>query len=174
MEKINKKIFLSKIEQNICSVIANFRFSNNRNGNVKNSKMGEKSDQEMDLEGISAEFAFCKLFNLYPDLTIDIRSSSKETDDGDATLPSGHTVDVKVTHYPTGKLIAVPWKKPKVDLFALMIGKSPEYTFKGFMKSNELLKDCRLGNLGYGETYIAQQNELKEFEELNLTSEAIS
>jgi hypothetical protein len=166
VEKINKKIILSKIEQNICSVISEFRHLNNRNNNIKNSKMGKKSDQEMDLEGISAEFAFCKLFNLYPDLTIDIRSSINETDNGDATLPSGHTVDVKVTHHLNGKLIAVPWKKANVDLFALIVGKSPEYTFKGFMKSKELLKDSRLGDLGYGKTYIAEQNELKEFKDL--------
>ena len=166
MIKINSKILLSKIEQNICSVVAQLRFSNNRENNVVNSKIGKKSDEEMDLEGISAELAFCKLFNLYPDLTIDIRSSRDHTDNGDAVLKNGKTVDIKVTHYTNGKLIAVPWKKTNVDLFALMVGKTPEYTFKGFMKSEDLLNQSRLGDLGHGKTYIAHQNELKELENI--------
>lgn len=164
--KIGTKITLSTLETNICRVIAKLKYAENRNHNVKNAKVGNKSDEEMDFEGVSAEFAFCKIFNLYPDIEIANKSSLKNTDTGDAKLPSGHVVDVKVTHYPNGKLLAVPWKKPSSDLFALMVGRSPEYTFRGFMKSQELLKPSRLGDLGHGQTYIATQDELKNFEDL--------
>lgn len=162
--KINSIVILSETEQKICASIAKLRSSNARGNNVTNAKIGNKSDEEMDLEGVSSEFAFCKLFNLYPDLTIEVRSSRNDTDHGDAVLSDGRTVDVKSTHYPNGKLLAASWKKTNVDLFALMIGKSPTYTFKGFMRSEELIHPTKLGDLGYGKGYIAQQSELKELE----------
>jgi hypothetical protein len=106
------------------------------------------------------------MFNVYPDLTVQVRSSIDGTDQGDAVLRDGRTVDVKSTRYFTGRLLAVRWKKQNVDLFALMIGTFPTYTFKGFMKSEELLKEERIGNLGHGNGYIAQQHELKDLENI--------
>lgn len=152
-------IELSEIEQNLAKIIAQKRFSNNRNNNIKNSKRGSQSDETTDLEGIAAEIAFCKIHNIYPDFTIFTRST--KSDKGDARLANGMTVDIKTTKYINGKLIAVPWKEPNVDLFALMVGTFPKYEFKGFMQKLELLNPKRLGNLGYGETYIAYQHELE-------------
>ena len=157
-------INLSKVEQQICTAIATARFHENREKGVLNKKVGKQSNEATDLEGFAAEFAFCKLFNLYPDFTIEPRRT--EDDCGDAVLPCGQTVDVKATKYPTGRLLAVPWKGDNLDLYALMVGEFPNYTFKGFMKREELHKANRLGSLGYGETYIAQQDELKELSEI--------
>ena len=158
--KINTLITLNETEQKLCKDIASNRYSNNRANSVSNKKIGKQTNEETDLEGIAAELAFCKLFNVYPDLTIYSRSSSQ--DKGDVLLPNGKTVDIKTTKYKTGKLLAVTWKSNKVDYYALMVGEFPNYTFKGFMESSELLKPSRLGSLGYGETYIAKQEELKE------------
>jgi hypothetical protein len=163
---INKRITLNDIEQDTCRNIATQRFNNNRKECVNNAKIGKQSNNFTDLEGIGSEFAFCKLFNVFPDLSIEIRSSQKEEDNGDAILHNGAKVDVKSTKYKNGKLLAVPWKKPDVEFFALMIGQFPSYVFKGFMKQEELCQPNRLGSLGYGETYIAQQQELKELEDL--------
>jgi hypothetical protein len=108
--------------------------------------------------------AFSKLFNIFPDLTIHTRSSIDGTDTHDAILPCGLSVDVKTTKYPNGKLLAVPWKKANGDLFALMVGTAPSYVFKGFMFQYQLLSPQRLGNLGHGNTYIAQQSELVDLD----------
>ena len=157
--KVGEVVNLSETEQAICKGIAKLRFQNNRKEGVFNKKVGKQSNEATDLEGFAAEFAFCKLFNLYPDFTIEPRRT--EDDCGDAVLPCGNTVDVKATKYPTGRLLAVPWKGDNIDLYALMVGEFPSYTFKGFMPREELHKPERLGSLGYGETYIAQQHELK-------------
>jgi len=159
----NTQIILSDTELSICKTIAELRYANNRKFGVRNSKIGAQSDEETDFEGICAELAFCKLYNLYPDFTVFTRNT--ETDAGDVIF-NGRSVDVKTTKYLTGKLLAAPWKKATGDLFALMVGTSPTYTFKGFMKQSELLKDSRLGDLGHGLTFIAYQNELKDFMEL--------
>lgn len=162
--KINDTISLCETEQAICRGIARARFSNNRKSGIINKKVGKQSNDETDLEGFAAEFAFCKLFNVFPDFTVSPRNSNEDA--GDAVLPGGLSVDIKVTKYPTGRLLAVPWKANNVELYALMIGEFPVYTFKGFMRREDLLKEERLGNLGYGQTYIAQQHELCELSEL--------
>jgi hypothetical protein len=142
------------------------RFENNRKKGVTNSKIGGQSDEVTDLNGIGAELSFCKMFNVFPDLSISTRSSTNGEDTGDAVLHNGKTIDIKATVYPCGKLLAVPWKQEKVDLFALMVGTFPTYTFKGFMRAPELLKKERIGDLGHGETYIAYQNELLSLEQI--------
>jgi hypothetical protein len=94
-----------------------------------------------------------------PDLSIAPRSA----DDGDCKLKDGRGVDVKSTKYKSGRLICVPWKKGSAPLFALMVGTLPRYTFKGFMPADNLLRAERLGSLGHGPTYIADQAELVPF-----------
>ena len=152
---------LNKPEKLIAKYVAKSRFESNRSAGITNSKIGGQSNEETDLEGIGAEMAFCKLFNVYPDLTIGPRSAKCNQDFFDCTV-NGYTIDVKATKYPSGRLLAAPWKgegnPPKC--YALMVGKFPTYVFKGFMFSKDLLVPARLGNLGHGPTYIASQDEL--------------
>ncbi len=141
------------------------RYENNRAEGVKNNKIGKQSNAFTDLEGIAGEMAFCHLFGFEPDETVFVRSAA--SDEGDARL-DGITFDVKTTKYRTGKLLAVPGKtKSKADYYVLMTGEFPRYTYRGMMKADELLKEERLGSLGYGPTYIATQDELIHPEWLN-------
>lgn len=163
---IGTEITLNEGEQQACRLIARLRFENNRKKDVKNAKIGDQSDENTDLEGFGAEMAFCRLFNVVPDLSIHTRSSQDGSDGHDVVLPDGKTVDIKATKYETGKLLAVRWKAASVDYYALMIGTFPTYSFRGFLESEELLKPSRLGSLGHGETFIAKQTELKPLEQL--------
>jgi len=165
MNMIGKTIELNSVEQELCGRLAKERHQVNRRGGVKNSKIGDQSDEFTDMEGMSAELAFCKMFNIYPDLFIQITSSKQGKDFGDAIL-DGKKVDVKATKYQTGKLLAVPWKKPTVDAFALMIGQCPKYTFRGFIGADEFLSDKFLRELNGKKTYLAYQEELKEWESI--------
>lgn len=106
------------------------------------------------------------MFNLYPDYSVYARSSQQGEDFGDALLPNGLTVDVKSTQYESGRLLAAKWKNPNVDLYALMTGTFPTYTFRGFMRSEELLRKSRLADLGHGEGFVAEQAELRTLDEL--------
>lgn len=152
-------VLLNAQEQALCRYLAKLRHKNARNKNVKNNKIGGQSDEMTDLEGIGGEVAFCKLFNLYPDISIEVRNS--KTDKGDAVL-NDLVIDVKTTKYKTGRLLAAPWKEPSVDLYALMIGEIDKgYSFKGFMAYSELTKQERLLDLGHGKGYAANQEELE-------------
>ena len=91
-------VLLNAQEQALCRYLAKLRHNNARNKNVKNNKIGGQSDEMTDLEGIGGEVAFCKLFNLYPDISIEVRNS--KTDKGDAVL-NDLVIDVKTTKYRT-------------------------------------------------------------------------
>jgi hypothetical protein len=159
MVKIGELAYLTEPEQRLAKFLAQARYNNARSRGLKDQKIGPQSTAETDLEGIAAEIAFCKLFNVYPDLQLDERSPYD-------ALVNGVRVDVKTTHYVTGKLLAAPWKKTKalpIDAFVLMVGKFPgPYEFKGFMQAKTLLDTSRIVDLGWGRGYAARQDELSE------------
>lgn len=150
-------IKLSKAERKLAYYVARKRYESARSAGVANSRIGPQSNEQTDLDGIAAEIAFCKAFNIYPDLEID----SVAFPDFDCVLSDGRTVDVKATRYESGRLIAAKWKKPEsVDLYALMVGVFPEYRFAGVMESVELINPQRLCQMPKGKAYAASQNEL--------------
>jgi len=161
--KIGDSICLNPVEVAMCKYVAKERNKVNRTDGVKNSKIGAQSDYQTDLDGIAGEVAFCKMFNVYPDLTLEPRSAANGNDTFDCVWRT-KTIDVKTTKYPNGKLLAALWKSEgeKPDFYALMTGVLPEYTFRGFMPSQELLKRERVGDLGHGPGYIGYQSELTE------------
>lgn len=160
MIKIGDSITLEDFEQILCQKLAEKRYSANRGSNVTNHKIGPQSDQETDLAGIAAEMALAKALNCYPDLSVGTRSSSAQTDKGDLVLPNGMTVDVKATKYRKGRLAIAPWRHPDGDLFVLMVGEFPTYTFMGCITQVEATKSARLGTLGHGKTFLVEQDEL--------------
>jgi len=161
---IGLTVRLSAVEMRLCEHVTKVRIKTNTSNKVSDKKISKDEELQLELEGYGAEVAFCRLFNVFPDMSTHSRSS--ETDIGDAFLPCGRAVDVKATKYPNGKLLAPLWKKDEIDLYALMVGQYPEYTFRGFMSKDELRREERIGSLGHGPTYIAFQNELKELSEL--------
>lgn len=156
---MSQTITLSKVEQKICRYIARMRFENNRRNQIVNSRIGDQSDEFTDLEGFAGELAFCKLLNVYPDFSINKRSVFSDKADGHF---GPFTIDVKTTKYSTGKLLAAPWKNSNAitDFYALMVGEFPTYTFKGFIRREDLIKTEKIVDLGHGRTYAAKQFEL--------------
>ncbi len=147
-------ITLSEAEQRLAKFLAKSRYENARKKNIKNNRIGSQSDSSTDLEGIAAEIAFCKLFNLYPDLQIG------ELPAYDAMLRDGRAVDVKATKYQSGHVTAVMNKKDMpADLYALMVGTFPSYRFAGFCRGDELMASIK--DLGHGPTHAISQDKLR-------------
>ena len=159
---INTEVVLDEIEQLISKAIAKKRYENNRKKNIEDKKIGKQTNAATDIEGFGAEMAFCKLFNVFPDFSVFVRSTKSDKGDAELHVING-VVDVKSTKYLDGRLLTPDYKeKGVVDLYALMIGEFPKYVFKGFMTSAELMQDHRIGDMGYGKkSYIAAQSELK-------------
>lgn len=157
-------ILLNPTEQAFCKYIAQQRWWRNRAAGTRDCKIGDLSDEDIDIQGIGAEMAFAKGVNVYPDFSISPRSSVKHTDHGDCVLATGHRVDCKGTEYTGGRLLAVTWKQYSVHYFALLTGPFPKYTFRGVMQASQLLQSGRLWDSGRAKGYAATQEELEDLE----------
>lgn len=158
--QIGASLSLTDSEQRIARYLARGRSAIAREKGRTNARYGDQTDEQTDLDGVGGELAFCKLVNAWPDMHL--CSYTTDTDPGDCTLPDGRTVDVKTTRYPRGKLLVARWKPPKVDLFALMVGTFPHYSYRGALSSRQMIDPRRLRDLGHGLGYAAEQHELVE------------
>lgn len=142
--------------QTISRIGAQGRIDARRSAGSTNLRRADTDVLTIDLEGVASEVAFCRLFNVWPDLTVG------DVCDWDVTLPGGWRVDVKTTNYRTGRLLVHPNKAGKrIDLDALMVGTFPgPYVFRGFIRHADACQPCRLEDVGRGINYVVTQGEL--------------
>jgi len=63
---------LNEIEMDIAKAVAKGRIKVNEENGVKtNSKKSPEEKLREETDGVAGEIAFCKLFNLYPELEVD-------------------------------------------------------------------------------------------------------
>ena len=162
--KIGQTVSLTYAERKLAYFVAKHRNGNNRSFNIVNLKISAESSATIDLEGVCGEMAFCKLFNVYPDLDTDRPPPHPLYD---CVLSDGSRIDVKTTKYENGKLL-VDSRKGKektdsVDFYALMIGVFPgPYSFRGFIARHLLIQPHKLGLLCGYKSYMAEQSELTD------------
>ena len=150
------QITLDKHEQEIVRGIALARHNNNIERGSRDFKMGNEDDLLINIEGTGGEFAFCKLQNIYPDMTINHPIPF------DCYIKGHGFIDVKSTKKTNGMLLVGTWKSRSIpDYYALMVGEFPSYEFKGFFPGEEVFNDENLVNLGHGTTYGISQDRLK-------------
>lgn len=118
--------------------------------------MGDQDHGDTDILGACGELAFCKLANVYPDMTVSPRQGGV-----DCTMPSGTTVDVKTIRSARHNLLKRPSKGECADVFVLMLRATEyEYTYLGYATKSELVQPGRLTDLSHGPTYLVGQQEL--------------
>ena len=154
---LDSEITLTLVEQRLAKYLGTSRTAAARDAGVINCKMSPQSDAEIDLDGVGAELAFCRMMNIYPDLSIGARSG------GSDCVLAGRTIDVKQTRYKTGHLLAVRKKSvDPCDLYALMIGAFPTYRFAGMATAEQLFAVDNLHDLGRGVGYVLSQDALQK------------
>ena len=151
-------IHLSDDEQTILRHVAPLRTLQSRQADIPNERIAKTSDAIIELEGMAAEWAFCKALNIYPDLF-----GGPRTHD---CVYYGATVDVKSTQYEQGQLIVRPEKiDDPCDYYALVTGTFPgPYALRGVASKEEIFYPSRKTDLGYGPVYAMPQNQLYPFE----------
>ncbi len=151
-----KKTTLTTAEQKLARYITEARKRNNETLGVREQYVAKEKKAENELNGVAGEIAFCKMFNVYPDLMIG------HWDYKDA-MYNGHSIDIKTVSKPNLRLICKRSKEKKQlpDYYALMFGVFPEYEFKGFITSNNFINDEHLEDLGHGLTFVAEHDELE-------------
>ena len=151
------KVKLNETEQRLVTYIAKKRFVTKRQAGFPVSKIGPQSFEDTDREGFGGEIAYCKMMNIYPDLTIGI-----DIPDFDCIMPSGEKIDVKTTKYRSGHLIATMNKVGHPpDKYVLVIGQFPEYNIVGEITAEKLLRKENIKDFGMGDTYAITQAELE-------------
>jgi hypothetical protein len=153
------KILLNEAEQRLTRFIARQRGERHVKAGAVPTIYKGTDRIEADIESLGVEIAFCKMHNIYLYL-------EHIPDEGkDAVLQDGRTVDVKVTEYKSGKLLVKVLDRHKnglPDMYALMIGKFPEYEFAGWISSREVIQEDQIDNTLPHPAYIAHQHELRK------------
>mgnify|MGYP003336597098 FL=1 len=146
---------LTPLEQQLADAMARARDAENRRVGVRDQRVAPL-ERDIDLLGAGAEVAFCRLANAYPDLTSHVRAGG-----ADCVLADGRTVDVKATPHPAGALLAPVGRAPHADVYVLITGTFPTYTYRGACPADDLHDATRLADLGHGPVYRVPQGDLQ-------------
>ena len=146
---------LTESEQLIARFVATQRSINNRFAGTGNNRRSDMSDFEVDLQGFAGELAFCRLANVFPDLTVHNRSAAKGQDNGDCVL-NGQRIDVKTSKKADAALWVPLRKLGTADAYALMAGTFPTFKLVG-MASVDLVKACKVWN----DSHVVGQEKLE-------------
>ena len=154
---MSKEVELNSIEQQMAISIALGRYDNARAKGITDKKIGNQPNWITDLDGIGGEIASCKHFGVYPDTAIDLYDMPKY----DLMTKKGARVDVKTTKYKNGKLLATLNKKiDDCDIYLLVVGQFPKYELIGWATSDKLINTKNITNLGHGNGYALEQEQL--------------
>ena len=150
---------LTQAEIDMCIVLAAQRNMVARGAGVIDKQMGTQSPLKTDYMGMIGEYAFCKHFNVFPDLAAAPRSGSC-----DCTY-NGIRIDIKTTDLETGRLLATTKENFDVDRYVLAIAQGQTITFAGWADRAELIKEENITDLGHGKAYALTQEQLNKFKE---------
>ncbi len=153
------RIDLTDQELFICRMVGVMRRSAAM-GNVIDQQMGKDDTWAIDIDGVVGEFCVAKHLNVWPDLTVGIRSGGS-----DLVLKNGSTIDVKTTRHKSGRLLATLKKVgDPCDLYVLAIVDDRGSNIVGWATKEELFVDGNKTDLGHGVGYAMTQEKLhKDF-----------
>lgn len=146
---------ISQSEMRIIKWLASQRSTLARKNNISDAKIGPQGSEQIDIDGLIGEFAFAKLFNLWPDMEVG------HTPVYDVKCSLGG-VDVKTTRYRNGRLLACLKKNSiPADWYALMwLENDNTAHFVGAATAANLLRKANIKDLGRGPGYALDQEDL--------------
>lgn len=156
------QIQLTEEELNTCVMLGCMRAAVSRGTNTVDRKMGGQPGFLIDADGVTGEFAFCKLRNIFFDPTQYTRSGGVDC------VLEGKRIDVKTTRRDNGRLVVTTKKNPEIDVFVLAIFDQENRTvrFPGYAMASDLYQPKNLTDLGRGQTYVLTQQELRPWREI--------
>lgn len=148
-------IQLTEAEMATVQILSNIRTIVARLNNVRDAKMANANGVDIDFDGLIGEYAFCKKYNLFLDITASPRSGTYDC------LYNGKRVDIKTTRHKNGRLLCTMKKNDDVDVYVLAIIDGYNVYFPGWAYKDELRKDENIIDLGYGQGYAISQDRLR-------------
>ncbi len=152
-------VTLDPDEVAMAQILGLFRYNVNRAAGVPISRF-DPSNQDIDFLGLLAEFAFCKMHNVFPDLTCHPRSKGWDC------IVKGKTIDVKASRLPNANLICPRNKNlGDADIYVLAYVREPIVEFVGWCYEVELIREENIRDIGNGgPAYFMARHELHSFE----------
>jgi len=148
-------------EMLLCRMIGSLRVLSSTNNNFKTSetnvKRGQKSQLEYDIDGVLAEYAFCKHFNVW--FNFDVRYVSNSWD----AMLLGKRFDIKSTDKPNGGLLDGMKINENIDVYALAFINGDTVTLKGYLPRHKFIKDENIQFVANGNVYLVSEDKLKRF-----------
>lgn len=146
---------MSESELRVIKWLASQRSFLARKNNINDARIGPQGSEQIDIDGLIGEFAFAKLFNLWPDMSVG------HTPLYDVECGLGG-VDVKTTRYSGGKLLASMKKQSIPAKWYALMWLEDEYTvhFRGAASASHLFQKDNIINLGHGASYALDQIDL--------------
>ena len=129
---------LSEMEERLSVLIGWERRASNRRKGREDKKYSMKEGHLLDIQAAGSELMFCKIMNLYPELSCLYHWGMK-----DCYLQNGMSVDVKMRMgWNEVRSLEVPagMKEKSADVYALMIGRMPIYKFLGWADGDDVFK----------------------------------
>ena len=146
---------LSPAEMVVCKMLGNLRTLAARSANGKDA--GLSTSLETDEDGVIAEMAFCKHWNIFFDPEASPRKHSYDC------VLKGKRIDIKSTRHKNGRLLATKKINPDIDIFVLAIIEENKVSFVGYATAAQLYDTSNLTDLGHGEGYAIEQKELRQW-----------
>lgn len=148
-------VTLSESEFRIIKWLASQRSLLARKNNIIDAKIGTQDSEQIDIDGLLGEFAFAKLFNLWPDMEI----GHRPVNDLECVLGG---IDVKTTRYSQGRLLASLKKKsiPSKWYVLMWLENEQAIHFLGAASAKYFLQDENIKDLGRGPSYALEQSDL--------------
>jgi hypothetical protein len=110
--------------------------------------------------GVTAEIAYAKWANVFPDLTAPATAHSYDV------LHDGVRVDIKAVTHSDHRLIAPRWKQvDSCDLYVLALVCGAEVTLLGWVRSGDFITPANLKNVGHGDCYVMTRDQLRRLDE---------
>lgn len=153
------RVDLRPDELTVCEVIGRMRSLIARTSGVVDAKMGNHDGMAADVDGVIAEYAFAKRFNVFPDIGLSPRSGSY---DG---VYRGYRYDIKSTRYKTGRLLSTLKVNPDVDMYILAVIDGSSVIFAGWALKDELIQESNIRDLGHGKGYCMDQDMLRKLKD---------
>lgn len=148
------EILLTETELLTINLLANLRGLGSRIAGVTNMKVSDRENWQVELDGIIGEYAFCKLNNIFLEVSAEPRKGSYDC------LYKGFRIDIKTTRVLNGRLLGDKRRNPDIDVYVLAIIDGLTVRFPGYMTSDKLYEESNLIDLGKGNVYAIQQQQL--------------
>ncbi len=150
-------ITLTDTEAAFAQHIGKRRFEFDRSKNVREKQQGQGDPLQIAIDGVGAEFAFCKQANLFFDINYDRLAFP----DYDCVAPSGTKIDVKCTRRKGGNLVVIQHKHAKeVEAFVLMVAHGKDFEYIGWTSRVRLISREFVKDVGHGPCYFMPRQHL--------------